>query len=273
MPAPGSVSSSAGGALLARQPLSTALGARRPCQLVQLRWTARVLGLHPPGLQQGPQQLRQQHREHGEHQHLKGQGQQGTSPAPGSAPVPNPISMPAPVSIHSTPTLVHGPIYIPITSPSHSHPWCSVRPPCSLPPALLQLHPTSKSPNSSCWYQNQAENHSLLGGDLQLPVCGVLGVGGNVGGRCGGTPWQPHPQDCPGCCPSGPGLDPCGADGEENVRVHLHSPAGHSDHQVSSPHPASHGHTCTRGVWVCWGGVWGAGGGTSSLCFPTQEVL
>lgn len=47
----------------------------RPRQLVQLRWAAWLLGLHPPGLQQGAQQLRQQHREHGEHQHLQGQGQ------------------------------------------------------------------------------------------------------------------------------------------------------------------------------------------------------
>uniref|UniRef100_A0A663F2S4 RUN domain containing 3A n=1 Tax=Aquila chrysaetos chrysaetos TaxID=223781 RepID=A0A663F2S4_AQUCH len=82
------------------------LGPRRPHQLVQLGWAARVLGLHPPGLQQGPQQLRQQHREHGEHQYLQGQG---------------------------------------------------------------------------------------------------------------------------------PGLDPRGADGEAHVRVHLHGPAGHADHQVSGP--------------------------------------
>uniref|UniRef100_A0A8D0EYP1 Uncharacterized protein n=1 Tax=Strix occidentalis caurina TaxID=311401 RepID=A0A8D0EYP1_STROC len=96
------------------------LGPRRPRQLVQLGWAARVLGLHPPGLQQDPQQLRQQHREHGEHQHLQGQGQEGASASPVPVFIPVSISspIPAPVSIHTL-SLAHGPI--PIPSPSHPH--------------------------------------------------------------------------------------------------------------------------------------------------------
>lgn len=50
----------------------------------------------------------------------------------------------------------------------------------------------------------------------------------------GGTGWCLHAQSSRGCCLAGPGLDPCGADGEAHVRVHLHSAAGHADHEVSS---------------------------------------
>lgn len=43
-------------------------------KLVQLRWTAQFLGIHPAGMQQGAEQLHRQHREHREHQHIESQG-------------------------------------------------------------------------------------------------------------------------------------------------------------------------------------------------------
>lgn len=43
-------------------------------KLVQLRWTAQLLGIHPSGVQQGAEQLHHQHWEHREHQHIESQG-------------------------------------------------------------------------------------------------------------------------------------------------------------------------------------------------------
>lgn len=43
-------------------------------KLVQLRWTAQFLGVHPAGVRQSAEQLHRQHREHREHQHISSQG-------------------------------------------------------------------------------------------------------------------------------------------------------------------------------------------------------
>uniref|UniRef100_A0A8B9EB41 RUN domain containing 3A n=1 Tax=Anser cygnoides TaxID=8845 RepID=A0A8B9EB41_ANSCY len=48
--------------------------------------------------------------------------------------------------------------------------------------------------------------------------------------RVWGRSTQQHPAQ--GCL-AGPGMDPRGADGEAHVRVHLHRPVRHADHQVS----------------------------------------
>lgn len=39
---------------------------------------------------------------------------------------------------------------------------------------------------------------------------------------------------------------------------------------MSSPRSASHGHTCTRGVWVCWG-CFGVLGGASPACVSPRR--
>lgn len=93
--------------------------------------------------------------------------------------------------------------------------------------------------------------------------------------------WQPSSGLPTGRCLAGPGLDPRGTDGEANVRVHLHGPAGHADHQVSSwwhsrpPRPRLRHPSSAKGVWVHQDGhcaaFRGAGGCSQSHVFPHRR--
>uniref|UniRef100_A0A8C3JN91 RUN domain containing 3A n=1 Tax=Calidris pygmaea TaxID=425635 RepID=A0A8C3JN91_9CHAR len=403
------------------------LGPHRPCQLVQLRWAARVLGLHPPGLQQGPQQLRQQHREHGEHQHLQGQGQEGATPCPVPVPIPIPIPSLAPslpclhpcpyphaqswTCFHTEPVPVMGthpqpipililmPIHLCPISP-HSHPYFpspSIIPSHPIPILILsptpspsiaiptpsQCHPNAiqtpfqHQPNtilipiappfpfhphpnaiftpipipSPCQHHlhpilssfpsisipsHPIPSHPIPSHPIPIPILvpippalpscspisphrapwnhwGERGVAGPRGvgtrdktsSRVGTThllePRAPgagesvageQPKVAPilraapwgGGCLAGPRLDPGGADGEAHVRVHLHGPAGHADHQVSSLLATGHGHRhpCAMpgvlrvgrvGTAEAGGGGLGAGGHGCSHVLSPQAVL